>query len=192
MIAVNVKTEINQALAKLSGIRKDVLDKAISRALNKVADQAKVQASREIIDCGYKLKSATVKKSIVVRHAGQGQLEARVKASGKPIPLINYNARQKSGGVEVSVKEGRKLIKGAFIGTMPTGHVGVFQRIGGGHKKVTKNGKEYWSGLPIKQLYGPSIPAAFANQKVQSALIALVKERFPRIFEHELRFAIRK
>lgn len=83
------------------------------------------------------------------------------------------------------------MVKGAFIATMPTGHKGVFVRVGSGHKKVERNGRKRWYGLPIRELYGPSIPAAFGNQVVQDALEALVREKLPRILKHELDRLIR-
>jgi hypothetical protein len=73
-------------------------------------------------------------------------------------PLINYGAKQTKKGVTVRVKNGRTTLRHAFIATMPNGHKGVFERVGSGHKRVTKKGRSYMSGLPIKELYGPSIP----------------------------------
>ncbi len=185
---VSVKADISQALAKLDRVRDDVKEKAIVRALNKTATQVKTQAAREIRDAGYNLKVAEIKRAIAIVRASPSYIQAIVKAIGKPIGLINYAARQVAKGVSVNVKDGRKLIPHAFIATMPSGHKGVFMRVGQGHKKLVRGGKVVWHGLPINELYGPSIPSAFINKTVQAALIAAVKEKFPRILKHEIEY----
>ncbi|AXL51343.1 hypothetical protein DSC91_003968 [Paraburkholderia caffeinilytica] len=64
------------------------------------------------------------------------------------------------------VKNGRKLLRHAFIATMPNGHRDIFKREGSGHQRVTKKGRSYMSGLPIRSLYGSSIPDALTNDIV--------------------------
>lgn len=185
MLNISVESDFRRVKVRLFELRTDVLEKAKIRALNKVAEQAKVAASREIRAAGYKIKASTIKSQIKVRKAGAGNPVAVVRCYGKVIPMIEFGARQTRDGVSVSVKHGRKIIKGAFIATMPSGHKGVFVRVGNQHKKV--NGQ--WHGLPIKQLFGPSVPAAFSNQVIQSALVKLVRDKYPAILEHEIRFA---
>lgn len=188
MIKIDVRADISKALAKLTTISNEVRDKAVVRALNKTATQVKTQAAREIRDVGYNLKIGKIKQSIDIRRASKSTLVAVVKASGRPIGLINYAARQTKSGVSVQVKGGRKVINGAFIATMPSGHKGVFVRLGDAHKKVTRRGKVRWSGLPIKELFGPSIPVAFLNKTVQSALQLAAREKFPRILQQEIAY----
>ena len=188
MMKASVKVDITRALAKFGNVRKEVMDKAVPRALNKVAAEVKTESSRGIRNAGYNLKVGTIKKQIDIRRATRGNLRAVVRATGRPIPLINYGARQTKAGVSVKVKNGRKIIKHAFIAAMPTGHKGVFVRVGAGHKKTVKNGKVVWSGLPIKQLFGPSIPSAFSNEVVQAALRRKIKDRFPLLLNHEIAF----
>lgn len=188
MIKLNVQVEIDRALNRLASIPREVESKAVPRALNKMADQVKVQAAREIRDAGYGLKVAAIKKAIGIKRANAGAVVAVVKATGQPVAIINYSARPVKNGVTVSVKNGRKLIRGAFIATMPSGHTGVYERVGDRHKKVTRNGKAQWRGLPIKEVYGPSIPSAFMNDKVQSALLDAVHEKFPKLLQHEIEY----
>ena len=185
MIKISVETNFKQVAVKMFELRTEVLEKAKVRALNKVAAQAKVAASKEIRAAGYNMKAAAIKQKITIKRAMNGNAVVVIRCSGKPIPLIQFSARETNAGVSVSVKNGRKLIKGAFIATMPTGHRGVYVRVGNQHKKV--NGK--WHGLPIKELFGPSIPAAFGNEIVTAALVNLVRAKFPAILEHEIKFA---
>jgi hypothetical protein len=187
MIKLNVTIDIDQALQKLARLPDEVREKALVRALNKTADQVKVQASREIRAAGYGLPAAKIKKAIAIDRAGASTLVATVRATGRPIGLINYGARQTKAGVSVQVKNGRRIINGAFIATMPSGHKGVFYRKGAKHKKVG-TGRSAWHGLPIDELFGPAIPSAFMNQVVQDALVAAVHDKFPDIFRRELTF----
>lgn len=54
-----------------------------------------------------------------------------MRASGKEVPLGKYPARQVKRGVSVQVNKGqRRLIEGAFLAKMASGHVGVFKREG--------------------------------------------------------------
>ena len=204
--------DVRNALAALDGIRAEVADKALVRALNKTADQAKVQASRAIRDAGYKIKAGTIKASITIARATATTLTASVIAKGKRIPLVEYTARPVNPGVTVAVKEGRKLVRSVFFATMPTGHRGVYERDtrrGSGRvpfvrdgKRNTlrgpervpyqRNGKRNNKQLPIRELDGPSIPQAFVNATVQDALLTGVRERFPVILARELAYVLSK
>ncbi len=161
---------------------------ATMRALNKVAAQGKVAAARLVRDTGgYKIKIGRVKAAIRVERATAGNLRAALIAKGRPIPLVEFAARQTSKGVTVAVKDGRKLIPGAFLATMPGGHQGVFvhdERKAQKHRKVN-NTRGGWHQLPIRELYGPSVVDGMANAAVQSALEQVLRDKFPDILEHE-------
>lgn len=190
---ITVKTNIRSVIADFDRIAKE-MPEAVASALNKTAAQVKTAAAREIRARGYKLKASTVKDGIRIERANRGKLTARVIASGKPIPLIAYGARDvKPRGVSVSVQEGRKVIKDAFIVALPNGHRAVCVRAPGAKaKKVFKNGKTTWSTLPIKQLYGPSLPGVIVNRHIQQAIQRLIEEKFPRILAHEIAWFTKK
>ncbi|PXX10765.1 phage tail protein [Paraburkholderia tropica] len=161
--------------------------RAIARALNKVAAQARNEASREVRALGYNMRASAIKKSFRVHGASRNKLAVSLVATGAPIPIINYGARQTAKGVTVRVKNGRKLLPHAFIATMQSGHRGVFQRVGRAHRKVKKEGrKAYMSGLPIRELYGPAIPDALGNDAVEKAMARIIEQKYPRILEYEL------
>lgn len=185
-LSVNVRSNASLIAAELLASAQDMRNTALVRALNKTADQVLVAGSREVRKAGYKLKAADIKSAMRVKRASQSRLTASVIASGRPVPLIQYGARQTSKGVTVSVLNGRKLIPGAFIAKMPTGHIGVFVREPGGkHKKVMKAGKASWHQLPIRELFGPAIPDALSNAGVRDAVQELIATKFPVILEHE-------
>jgi Prophage minor tail protein Z (GPZ) len=164
--------------------------KALVRALNKTAIQARAAAPKAVRSAGYNIKASAIKGRFVIDKARPVRLVVMLKATGLPIALINYGARQNKGGVSVQVKAGRQVLRHAFIATMRNGHRGVFQRVGTGHKTVKRNGKMVRTGLPIKELYGPSIPQSLANDVVEKAITAKIREKFPQILRHELAFAI--
>lgn len=166
--------------------------KAVVRALNKTAMQARTAAAVEVRSAGYNIKSSAIKKSFTIIRASRGNLVVILKATGRPIALVNYGARQGKNGVSVQVKTGRTVLRHAFIATMRNGHAGVFERKGNAHKKVMRNGKVFRSGLPIKELFGPSIPQSLANDSVEKALMAKIREKFPQILRHEIAFAASK
>jgi hypothetical protein len=62
MISINVQSNFKQVAVKMFELRRDVLEKAKIRALNKVAAQAKVAASKEIRAAGYNMKAADIKQ----------------------------------------------------------------------------------------------------------------------------------
>ncbi|MFM0243794.1 phage tail protein [Paraburkholderia sediminicola] len=179
---------ITASMAKYVGEQQ----KAVIRALNKTATQARTAASVEVRGAGYNIKASAIKKSFVIKRASRGNLVVVLTATGARIPLINYGARQTKSGVSFSVKNGRKTMRHAFIATMKSGHIGVFERTGKGHKKVVRNGKTVRTGLPIKELLGPSIPQSLANEAVEKALMAKIRSVFPKILEHELAFIASK
>jgi len=185
MVQIKTTLHVGDALAALDGFSDRLKSKALPRALNKVADQAKVQASREIRAAGYQLKVSVIKAAITLKRANRNTLQAEVIASAPMMPLYAYAARRTKKGITVAVRSGqRKLIQNphAFIATLRSGHTGIFERV------VVVGGKRS-PRLPIRELYGPSIPQAFANKTVQQALVRVVRERFPAILEREIKFA---
>lgn len=185
-LTVNVRTNASSIALELLASAQDMRNTALVRSLNKMGSQVVTAGSREIRKAGYSLKASDIKKALKLTRATQSSLAATVTASGRPIPLIKYGARQTARGVSVSVLNGRKVIPGAFIATMPTGHTGVFVlQPGGKHKKVKKAGKSSWHQLPIRELFGPAIPDAMANAGVRDAIESLVADKFPGILEHE-------
>lgn len=192
-ISVNVRSNAQSVVMDFLAAASEMRTTAMVRALNKTAEQVKVAASREVRAAGYGLKASVIKDAIRIRRASQGNLKAVVVASGRPIPLINFSARETGKGVTVNVQQGRKLIAGAFIATMPSGHRGVFVREKGSkHRKVNKGGKVSWHQLPIRELFGPSVPDGLANKAVQEALQQLIGERFPAILERESKWLERR
>lgn len=191
MLKLDVRADVKGITASLTRYVGEQ-QKAVVRALNKTAMQARTAASQEVRAAGYNIKSSAIKSSFSITRATRGNLVVVLKSTGRPVALINYGARQGKNGVSVQVKAGRSVLRHAFIATMPNGHRGVFERTGKQHKKVKRNGKVIRSGLPIKELFGPSIPQSLANDAVQKALMAKIRQKFPQVLKHELAFVASK
>lgn len=150
---------------------------AVARSLNRSITSANVVMRREIAsDMG--LKQGDVTPQIAVRQASQANLVAQLEARGTRIPLIKFNARDRyPKGVTARMPGGAGRYPHAFIRTVGSGHVGVFQRRGSAR-------------LPIVELRGPSIPHVFAKfiplglERGQQALVTNMA--------HEMSFVLRR
>jgi Prophage minor tail protein Z (GPZ) len=190
VIKLSVKVDIDGALRKLQ-VTREAARKAIPRALNKTATTARAEAARAIKDAGYGMKIGAIKNAISILRASDGELIVYIRATGRPLPLIAFGARQVLGGVSVQVKHGRKVIKNAFIATMKSGHKGVFQRVDGSRhisRRVRRGGPQ----LPIKELYGPSIPSQFTSQAIRDAIARTARDRFPIVLKQELKYVLQQ
>lgn len=204
MMRVSVQADINAIMAQFEQIKDP--KPAVSRAINKTMTTARAKTAQAIRAVGYNIKAGDIKKSLSTsRRATRQLLVAYLDARGRPIPLIKYGAteqRRAGGGVSVNVLNGRKLIQGAFVATMPNGHKGVFVRVGSAaHQKVmarkdgiragrkgSKHRDSSGHGLPILELFGPAIPSAFKHNTVQGKMVAIATARFPVVLKQELNF----
>jgi hypothetical protein len=194
MIEVDVRHDLRQVAARFSGQVRAQMRPAIARALNRTATSVRAGTGREIRKV-YNIKQGSVRAQIKITRATRNELEARVTASGRPIPLIEFGARQTKRGVTVKVKRrgGRKLIPGAFVATVGAGHRGVFIRAQSGTRTKRDQAERKrvapkYSDLPIAELLTLSIPKAFTNREVLAALERVARVRFPVEFERELNF----
>lgn len=181
-----VKTRSNAAqVAQAFEASARSIDKSTEAALNKAAQLALDAAPPEIKKAGYGFQPADVRKALRLERAGAGRLVARVVATGRPIALIRFDARQSSAGVSVQVLNGRKVIPGAFIQRMPSGHEGVYVRdLRRGPAPRTRANR--WEALPVRELFGPSVPNGLANAKVQAGLQRLLQQRFPQLLQAQV------
>ena len=190
MVNLSITSNVAGITAQLTRIVGEQ-QKAVVRALNKTAAQARTAASQEVRSAGYNMKASAIKKSFSISKATGKNLVVVLRATGRPIALINFQARQTKSGVSVNVKTGRKVLNHAFIATMKNGHKGVFERTGAARTKgakVIKNGKRIRPNTPIKELFGPSIPSALANDAVERAIMKKIKEKFPLILASEINY----
>jgi Prophage minor tail protein Z (GPZ) len=180
--SIEVKFEATRAEELLKQYPKRV-ERATMRALNRALTSGHTELAR-LISKDMGLKVSVVKAALKSTPATPARLEVRLAASAKKLPLIKFGARQTRSGVSYNIGTGgggRKALAHAFIATMPTGHSGVFTRIGKfgrrGNPKLEKIGEKF----------GPSIGGVLAKYRNQG--IAKMREAFESRLAHELKFA---
>lgn len=186
-VTTNIRDVINELNAAAAETKP-----AVVRALNRMVNAIKVRAAREVQAAGYKLKVKDIKNAIRINRASTGRMRAEAVASGRVIPLIQYNARQVGAGVSVDVMNGRKVIANTFIATMPSGHKGVFERYGPMVNRAARKYGQSRQHQRIRQLFGPAIPDALANKAVSKAMVDLINERFPIILANEHAWLVKR
>lgn len=158
---MQITGDINELIKLTKGISlaEPTLKKATVSAVNKTIVSTRAYGVREMAK-EYKVTQKQVRDELKISRASLNRLEARIVGAGSPgIPLYNFSPtpnrtpstkRLKAGGyspksgIKVMIHRGiRKVVKGAFIARMQSGHVGVFKR--------SKDGQ-----LPIDELFGPS------------------------------------
>lgn len=179
-VKIDVRHDMNAIIVGLENYRKELIDGAVVRALNRTATTVRAEAARDIHQEYQGLKIGAIKDRIDIQRANKITQRVVISVSGRPIPIVEFDARQTAAGVTVKVKGTRKLLRGAFLARMPSGHIGVFYRRGfAGHRA---------GRLPIDQVFSISLPVAFSNKKVMDAVVRSAQERFPDALSQEVRF----
>jgi hypothetical protein len=170
-------SQVLRNVANLPGAHR----RAISRALNKTAANVRTAASTAI-RAKRSLSASTVRKALAIKQANPNRLVATLSVTGRPIPLKEYRANQTKRGVTVLVSPGkRKLVEHA-------GNKAFFIQKIGGHV-FARQGKQR---LPVKKLYGPSLPATFLNEEVRRAWTAAAQDALPKRLTEEIRFELNR
>ncbi len=196
MIAIDIRADIDRAVQSLTELQRTVIPTATARALNKTGAQAKTQAGREI-RARYNVPARFIGRQISVSRATKTTLTAIVRPSGRKLPVYAFQARQTPSGVRVHITRGSpRVIAHAFIQRMRSGHVGVFARGRYAGRRFVHRPRRIrpspQQDLPITELFTVGVPQAFGTRVVIEALQGKVREKFPGILEHEIRFAITK
>ena len=152
------------------------MQRAVVDATNRTAAMARTAAIKTVGRL-YNLPAKMIKEKSTLLKAKPGQPVAFIWAkSNRGMSLAHFGAKQTKRGVSVAVKRGgRKMLPGAFMATMPSGHRGVFYR--------SKSGKGRVRRYPIQALYGPSIALLFASRAVSDVVRKTSQDNFPRIFQ---------
>jgi len=206
MIEIDVKSDIEKVFKKFRNVDQATLAKATSRSINRVMTSARAVAIREIrkkynIDPKY-LRDKTGDKdnrynALKIWKSYPSNLTAKLKAYGKPIPLIAFPIKETDTGVEISVLKGSSHeIKGAFIAIMKSGHKSVFGK--GKYAKgqfIHRNKRvRPWPlpDLPITQYMTTSLRAAIVTPSVLNAMKIKVEQDMPKRLEHDITYLLSK
>lgn len=160
------------------------VDRAAGIALRKVGVSVRKVASDSIRQ-KLAIKAAIAKKAITIRRSGN-KLTLFIEASGSPIPLREYGARQTAKGVsyKVSKTRGRRIYENKF------GKGFIVERLGGhvfarvepepkGVKRAIRSLLGRSKRAKIRKIYGPSVPQYFVTRIIRQLLLAKARERWP-------------
>jgi hypothetical protein len=173
--------DVSQVLKNIGEIPRGPARRAIVRGLNKTATNVRTAASVAIRG-KRSLSAKVVKDAMAIRKANAQSLVSSIVVTGKPIPLRDYKARQTKKGVTVLVTPGKR--------TLVQHHGNKAFTIGklGGHV-FARQGK---ARLPVKKLYGPSLPSTFLQQEERAAWTAKAQEVMPKRLAEEMNFELSK
>jgi Prophage minor tail protein Z (GPZ) len=190
VFTIAFRTDSPAAVAKL----REKAPVAIARALNKSIASAQTIMLR-VISSDLKVKVSDLRDKVRIQQATPAVHTARIYASAKRIPLIDFGAkgpepsRGCGRGVTAKLGGGRSRYPNAFIATMKSGHRGVFQRGSKGNLNATRRGPApNRSQLPIRELFGPSIAHVF--QKNEAVGLARAQEQLAKNLKSEFRFVL--
>lgn len=174
-----IRFDVDSVIKTIGEIPKGAGRRAITRGLNKTAANVRTAASTAIRQ-RRSLSAKVVRDAMAIRKANQQRLISSIVVTGKPIPLRDYKARATKKGVTVQVSPGkRKAVSHrgntAFLVSKFSGHV------------FARQGK---ARLPIKKLFGPSLPSTFVQTEVRRAWTAAAQDAMPKRLAEELRYEL--
>lgn len=187
-IHIDVSTAIKDLKKIHSRISGPKFDQAVVRAINHTIAKAKTSASKEIRNV-YGAKSKDVKKALLLFRASRIDPSGSLVATGRPLPLMAFRARQNKRGVSVRIKGKSRLVHKAFIATMKSGHKGVFARgqyQDGKFKFRKRRVRKGPSDLPISELKTISVPTALSKDVILEHVQTGMERDFPIRLSHLL------
>jgi hypothetical protein len=178
-LSIEHMERLEEALAEIP----EKIPRAAARAINRAAYTARTEAARKARE-EYVIKHGDVINTIKIYPASEEDLSASVISRGSVIPLIKFKVspkqpqpkRKKPLTATVKRGEGGPIAR-AFTAQMKSGYIGVFQRVGKPR-------------LPIRQLYGPSVPQMLGSRSVSQWVEEKAQETLDKRLEHEISRAL--
>lgn len=219
-IALRTKTNLEDVLRQLDGWASDVAGVAMTVAINKLGEQAKVAGLRAIRK-RYGLTIAEISPYFDFVEAARKPLAYTIVAKGKGFPLSLFKPRivkGRGGGVSVVLVGRRVLIPHAFIfggqvfargtynasasGSGTTGRragkrrkAGIRERTGRSAFEATgeRLGRFAFGRhrFPITLLRTTTPPSVLTNEEIVEVMSARIAEQAPTVLRNALKFAAR-
>lgn len=175
-MAIQIEINKDDLIKKLDDYKKNVVEKAIVRSLNRTLASLKTLANSNTRDV-IRLKLKDVADRLTTVDATSSTSYAALTIKDTPVPLILYTSgsAQKKSGVRINVKGTSRVVANAFIATMRSGHEGVFKRVGA-------------KRLPIEELFSTSVRDVFKDNNKVTQLIEAGRDKFKTEFASNLKF----
>lgn len=194
VIKIDVQHNIREAATSLAKLKKDLQDKAVNAALNKTADKARAEMTRQVT-AEFNVKAKDVRSQTQVRRANGGSssqiavLYAFPKRRGhRSRNVMLFDARPAPGKtkkrVNVQLKSGQWITVNVPVG-------------GGITVKIKKNGprkliegafiankgrtvfRRTGDGRKIKAVETIDVPSMFSTWHIQDKVVRKIKADFP-------------
>lgn len=188
----------------LEKIPREMRDKAIAPAINKVAEKARAEINRAIRQ-EFAVKADEVRNAIEIRKARRDKLEAVIsifgsaKKRGRSLNMIHFLAAVQAAGRAFKVR-GRKLTK-ADIAALQ-GQLGFLIKKAGGIKKIEgsfignkgrtvfmRTGK---ARLPIKPVQVIGFSQMFNTKRISSRVMQKISDDLPVEVDRAIQMLISK
>lgn len=180
-------SDVERVTRMLSYVPKSV-PRIFSRALNNTATTARKESAQKI-SASSGMPVNQVRNAIRIIKATYKKWIAVVRVSDRPIPAIKFfKTRTRDGetkltapkGIEFKTRKGNEPSdETPFIQTMPSGHIGLFQRTG-------------MRRYPIQELYGPSLGKVFSSsQDIINQVYASAGANLAKSVESQVRGVLR-
>ena len=175
-LSISIESDLKQFHRQLSNLERHAYPKAIARTLNRIVSSVKSASGKHIAPM-MNAKQADIKRRMLEDKAYPKKLWASIIASGSPLKLIAFKARQAAKGVVAKAWGVNKLYKHTFIAPVRHGssNMAVFVR-------KSKH------SLPVKQLYGPGVAQLFKKPENITIMQSVVANRLPIELRNNLQF----
>lgn len=172
MISLDVRGDMKEVQRHLTAVQQKQVPKAASRAINKAITKARTNTKR-LVSRAMGVQQKRIKGDFNIRRASRTVLSGTLYSRGRPIKLIYFKStRQLKRGVKSSAYNKPRVYDGTFISKVGN-HTGVFKRKG-------------TSRLPIKELYGPSVPETMADKVIRDKMGTTGRRVFRDEFRRQL------
>ena len=154
---------------------------ALARAVNRTVDMVYTRTVRALVkqtSAPRAVVVAATRKRYASTRGGGGAIEGAIVATGKELSLKVFKPRQFQSGVKATVWGKRQLFPGTFMGPRPGA---IAPKLRGHVFARTSKAR-----LPIKKLYGPSIPKEMVKDQSAATFQSEAPAILARRIEHEL------
>ncbi|MGO4890294.1 phage tail protein [Anaerobacillus sp. MEB173] len=167
---------LNDVQERLGGFHKKAPN-AITNALNRGITNMNSNTKKEVRK-DYNIKASDVNPTLKVTRASRSTLGGEVRSNGEVIGLDKFKVSPKTINpkrktpIKAAVKKGSaKSLASGFMADI------------NGAKVFKRTGKKR---LPIKRLFGPSVPQMLENERVREEIHSKGQETFEKRLEHEI------
>ncbi|MBS0289288.1 MAG: phage tail protein [Proteobacteria bacterium] len=173
MVVVTVRIDGLKQFQRSMSHMEGQVNKKCQQALNRTLQRSRTQMTNAIGE-KLNLRKKTIRELISLQQANKNTgLIGKLSVKNKPVPLIEYKARQNRKGVSVKIfhDRPRQLVRHAFICPDSRARLTVFKREPGAGR------------LPIKPLYGTTAMYVAKDMlgKVESFARIFFKEEINRL-----------